>query len=64
MLGVRRPTVTLVLQELHQAGLIEGARGTIRIIDRRGLERASCECYAAVKSTFQRLLPEIPRPTG
>jgi CRP-like cAMP-binding protein len=64
MLGVRRPTVTLVLQELQQAGLIDSARGMIKVINRPGLERASCECYGVVKSTFHRLLPEISSPAG
>jgi CRP-like cAMP-binding protein len=64
MLGVRRPTVTLVLHELQRAGLIDAGRATIRITNQPGLERASCECYGVVKSTFHRLLPEIPRPTG
>lgn len=62
MLGVRRPTVTLVVGALEKAGLIEsrGHRGTIRIVDSARLEAASCECYAAVKANFARLLPEIP----
>jgi CRP-like cAMP-binding protein len=64
MLGVRRPTVTLVLHELQRAGLIDAGRATISITNRPGLERAACECYGVVKSTFHRLLPEIPSPTG
>jgi CRP-like cAMP-binding protein len=64
MLGVRRPTVTLVLQELREAGLVDHSRGFVRIVNRPGLEEKSCECYATVKANFQRLLPEIPGPTG
>jgi CRP-like cAMP-binding protein len=61
MLGVRRPTVTLVVGALERAGLIvNGHRGAIKIVDRKGLEAASCECYATVKANFARLLPEIP----
>jgi CRP-like cAMP-binding protein len=60
MLGVRRPTVTLIMGELQKAGLVERRRGLIHIADRSGLEAASCECYAAVKAAFARLLPEIP----
>ena len=61
MLGVRRPTVTLVVGALEKAGLIvNGDRGAIKIADRKGLEAASCECYATVKTNFARLLPEIP----
>ena len=61
MLGVRRPTVTLIVSALEKAGLIaNGHRGTINIANRKGLEAASCECYATVKANFRRLLPEIP----
>jgi CRP-like cAMP-binding protein len=60
MLGVRRPTVTLVLQDLHNRGLVDTARGSIRIVDLAGLEAMSCECYQTVKTNFHRLMPEIP----
>jgi CRP-like cAMP-binding protein len=45
MLGVRRPTITLVLGNLAKDGMLAPARGGIRIVDRRALESASCECY-------------------
>jgi CRP-like cAMP-binding protein len=65
MLGVRRPTVTIIAGTLEKAGLIaNGNRGTISIINRQGLEAASCECYATVKANFARLLPEVPGPRG
>lgn len=64
MLGVRRPTVTLIVHALQQAGLVDTRRGMIQIVDRQRLEAASCECYATVKANFARLLPEIPGPTG
>jgi CRP-like cAMP-binding protein len=65
MLGVRRPTVTLIVGALQKAGLIaNGIRGTIDITNVKGLEAASCECYAAVKANFARLLPEIPGAPG
>ena len=57
MLGVRRPSVTLVMGTLHEAGVIDHGRKRTRIVDRRGLEAASCECYAVVKAQFDRLLP-------
>jgi len=59
MLGVRRPTVTIVMGALQKAGLVEGRRGVIHITDRAGLEAASCECYDNVKATFARFLPEM-----
>ena len=60
MLGVRRPTVSLIMGELQKAGLVETQRGMIHIADRTKLEAASCECYGTVKATFARLLPEMP----
>ena len=45
MLGVRRPTVTLVVGSLQRAGLIEEKRGRITIHDRERLEAACCDCY-------------------
>ena len=61
MLGVRRPTVTLIVGSLEKAGLItNGHRGAIVITDRKKLEAASCECYATVKANFARLLPDMP----
>jgi len=57
MLGVRRPTVTLVLTSLNKAGILSYVRGRMRITDRRRLEDSSCECYRQAKSIFQRLLP-------
>ena len=46
MLGVYRPTVTLAMHALENAGLIHSTRGLIEIADRLGLEKASCECFA------------------
>jgi CRP-like cAMP-binding protein len=57
MLGVRRPTVTLVMAELTNAGIISHVRGRVRIVDRQGLESASCECYKTVRTLYDRLLP-------
>jgi CRP-like cAMP-binding protein len=57
MLGVRRPTVTLVMAELTHAGIISHVRGRIRIVDRPGLEAASCECYRTIRALYDRLLP-------
>ena len=55
MLGVRRPTVTDVLRALKEMGLISTRYGRIRVLRRRQLEAASCECYAAIRAQFARL---------
>jgi CRP-like cAMP-binding protein len=57
MLGSRRSTVTEVAGVLQRAGLIKYSRGKVRILDRKGLEAASCVCYAA----SARLLDDIYR---
>lgn len=57
MLGVRREGVTEAALKLQRAGLIRYARGHIAVIDRRGLEHLSCECYRAVKNAYDRLFP-------
>jgi CRP-like cAMP-binding protein len=55
MLGSTRPTVTVVAGALQKAGLIKYTHGRMTIVDRQGLEAASCECYATVKEHFDRL---------
>lgn len=49
MLGVQRPGVTLALGALQRAGLVRHTRGILEVLDRTGLEEASCECYAHVR---------------
>jgi CRP-like cAMP-binding protein len=58
MLGVRREGVTEAAHKLQEAGLIRYARGHIAALDRPGLERRTCECYAVVKREYDRLLPD------
>ena len=57
MLGVRRQGVTESAGKLEHEGLITYSRGLITVLDRPGLEKRSCECYAVVKSETERLLP-------
>ena len=57
MLGVRREGVTEAAGHLQRAGLIEYRRGHITVLDRPGLEKRTCECYAVVKKEYDRLLP-------
>ena len=58
MLGVRREGVTEAAHALQQHGLIRYARGHISVLDRMGLEKRTCECYAVVKKEYDRLLPD------
>jgi CRP-like cAMP-binding protein len=57
MLGVRREGVTEAAMKLQKAGLIRYARGHITVLERHGLEKRTCECYAVVKNEYDRLLP-------
>jgi CRP-like cAMP-binding protein len=57
MLGVGRPTVSLIARTLQTAGLIQYRRARIAIVDRPGLEEASCSCYHAIRRAYERLLP-------
>jgi CRP-like cAMP-binding protein len=52
LLGVQRTTVNAVVRELSSEGLIATGRGTIRVIDRAGLKRHSCECYERLQAHF------------
>ena len=56
MLGVRREGVSSAARGLRSAGLIQFSRGRVTVIDRRGLEKAACECYAVIRSEHQRVL--------
>ncbi|HEY0393571.1 MAG TPA: Crp/Fnr family transcriptional regulator [Candidatus Elarobacter sp.] len=56
MLGVRRATVTVAAQQLHEAGAISYARGVVEIVDRRTLESTACECYAETARIFDAAL--------
>ena len=56
MLGVHRPSVSIAAGVLQRAGVIDYKRGSIRVLDRRSLEDASCECYGIVHKHFQRFL--------
>ena len=52
ILDANRKSITLAAQSMQDAGLISYHRGTMQVLDRAGLERASCECYGIVKERF------------
>ena len=58
MLGVRRPSVSLIANALQKADLIKYRRGRIRVLDVKGLKKGACECYATVKAHYGRLLAD------
>jgi CRP-like cAMP-binding protein len=55
MLGVRRASVSAVAGVLQRAAVIRYHRGRVTVIDRAGLEAASCECYSVLREVFDRL---------
>lgn len=57
MLGVHRPSVTIVARSMQKAGLIRYSRGVIAITNRKGLEEVACECYGIVRRAFDEILP-------
>ena len=57
MIGTRRASVTDVLIPLRDRGLISYGRGSITVLNRKGLEAAACECYRAVNAEYSRLFP-------
>ena len=63
MLGSRRTTVTAVAGELQRKGLIDYRRGRVRILDRKALEEAACDCYAIIKLLHVNLY-KAAVPTG
>jgi hypothetical protein len=63
MLGVQRPTVSVVAATLQEAGLIRYIHGHVTVLNRKGLEAAACECYRIIRTRFDRLARQ-PIPGG
>jgi hypothetical protein len=53
MLGSRRATVSISAITLQKAGLISYTHGKVKILDRPGLEKASCECYEVMRQQLE-----------
>ena len=64
MLGVRRASVNQVSGQLEKRKLITRRRGLTDILDGKGLEKVSCECYSVVKDEYDRLLGIPNHHTG
>jgi CRP-like cAMP-binding protein len=62
MLGVARPTVNIAGATLQKAGFIEYTRGRITVLDRAGLESASCECYRRIRQELEYSVNGLDRP--
>ncbi|HKY90549.1 MAG TPA: Crp/Fnr family transcriptional regulator [Nevskiaceae bacterium] len=59
-LGVRRAGINEAATRLQKLGLVRYARGRITVLDRKGLERRTCECYVTIRNEFDRLFPTRP----
>ena len=55
LLGVRRSSVSEILERLQKGGLIRYSRGKFTVLDRDGLKAGSCECYRRINEEFERL---------
>jgi CRP-like cAMP-binding protein len=62
MIGVQRNSVSVVAHKLQQAGIIRYSRGLVEILDLEALNDISCECYAAVRAQYGRLMNEDSSP--
>jgi CRP-like cAMP-binding protein len=56
MMGVRRSGVSEAAGELQRSGLISYKKGQIEIIDREGIDKTACECYAIDRERFKRMV--------
>ena len=60
MIGVQRSAVTIAAGKLQQGKLIRYTRGEIQILNRRGLEAASCDCYGILTRDYTAIFPLLP----
>jgi CRP-like cAMP-binding protein len=55
MIASQRTTVTVIARDLQERGFIRYSRGIVHIVDRPGLEKAACDCYAITKELYASL---------
>ncbi|HJS24138.1 MAG TPA: Crp/Fnr family transcriptional regulator [Pyrinomonadaceae bacterium] len=61
LLGTRRATVTQAANQLQDSKLIESVRGRIKFVDRKGLEKVACSCYAIIAAQQAEINGQIKR---
>lgn len=61
LLGVRRESITEAAHNLQGAALITYRRGNLSVLDRKGLEKKSCECYRVIRQLYKDLHRKLPR---
>jgi hypothetical protein len=61
MLGARRSGVSVAANIFRELGLISYRRGRIKVLDKSGLERKSCECYRYIKRQYAGWRDQVPR---
>ena len=59
MLGVRRAGVSVAVAGLQKDKLITYRRGIVTVLDRKGLEKASCDHYGIIQAEYERLMEEL-----
>ena len=55
LLGIRRPTVTLIMAELQRSGIVDYSRGSLIVRDRASLMARACECYRAMSPGLRKV---------
>jgi len=61
MLGARRSGISTSAARLRDLGLIDYMRGRILVVDKRGLEKKSCECYQYIRKQYKTMRSQVPR---
>ena len=60
-LGIRRAGVTVAAKSFKDSGVIHYRRGSIQVVDRKGLEEFACECYEVVKAEYERMYSDLSK---